>query len=307
MLLLEVLMSKKNTFIVFFILTLTALLISHPEIVKESNIQNDGLIKQVDHILLTPEDPRGLFNFLSQELKMPVVWQYQEYPGFASGGVFAGNVNLEALRFQNEAVNTPSKIAGIAFEPSAPTEELVKVLDHRQIPYAKPQPYEVGPDGSKMKLWTTTIIENILPGSFIFVCEYHMFNPPLMRKNMQKTFKKVDGGPLGIEYVGEIKIKLNERAEDFKKWQNLLKPYRCSQDGCFDLGKGPSLRFLESDKDYIHSLRIKVKSIKKAREYLSAKGLIRSADNHTVATNPDKTFGIIFEFFETRNKLNDKD
>jgi hypothetical protein len=63
-----------------------------------SNMTEDALaVKRIDHILLIPEDPRGLYDFLTQELRLPVAWAFREYEGFASGGVFVGNVNLEAL------------------------------------------------------------------------------------------------------------------------------------------------------------------------------------------------------------------
>jgi len=289
--------------IVFCIFMTAPLLICQLASEKEVGKKSSSIIKQVDHILLTPEDPQGLFDFLSQELKLPIAWPYQKYGGFASGGVFAGNVNLEALIFPHSVVSTSSKIAGIAFEPSTSTEEIVKELDRRQIAHGEPETYEVGPEGSKVKLWTNTIIENMVPGSFIFICEYHIHKiykvePTAMREKLEKDFKNVNGGLLGIEYVSEIKIKLKNRAKALEKWQNLLKPYECFQDGCFDLGKGPSLRFLESDQDYIYSLKLKVQSLKKAGDYLSSKGLIHTKDNHMVTTNPVKTFGIIFEFFE---------
>lgn len=288
---------------VFCIFMTASLLICQQASNIETGKQSSSIVKQVDHILLTPEDPRGLFDFFTQDLQLPTAWQYQKYGNFASGGVFAGNVNLESMILHPGAINTPSKIVGIAFEPSAPTEDIVKELDRRQIAHGKPEPYEVGPEGSKVKMWTNTIIENMLPGSIIFICEYHIYKiynvaPTAMRKKLQNDLIKVDGGPLGIEYVSEIKIRLKDKAKALKKWQNLLKPYECFQDGCFALGEGPSLRFLESDQDYICSLKMKVKSLKKASDYLSSKGLMGTKDNYTVKTNPDKTFGIIFEFYE---------
>jgi len=289
--------------IFFCIFITTSLLICHPTGDKEIEKEGSSVVKQVDHILLVQEDPRGLYDFLTKDLGLPVAWQYRKYKDFESGGVFAGNVNLEALSLLSGAGSAPSKIAGFAFEPSSTTDEIIKELDRRQIAHEEPQVFEMGPEGSRIKLWTNTIIENMLPGSFVFICEYHIYklykvDAKAMRRKLKNDLEKADGGTLGIKYVSEIKIKLKDKAGALKRWQNLLKPYECFKDGCFGIGKGPSLRFMESDQDYIYSLKIKVKSIKKAGDFLSAKGLVRTQDDHTVITNPEKTFGILFEFSE---------
>jgi len=55
---------------------------------------------------------------------------------------------------------------------------------------------------------------------------------------------------------------------------------------------------VESDKDYIHSIKIKVKSLDNAREFLSSRGLLGQDKKHSITLNPDKTFGILFEILE---------
>ena len=78
----EVLMRKMCLVAVFSIFFISAVLI-----VGASNLTESGsAVKRIDHILLTPEDPRGLYDFLTQELKLPTAWAFREYGGFASGG-----------------------------------------------------------------------------------------------------------------------------------------------------------------------------------------------------------------------------
>jgi hypothetical protein len=260
-------------------------------------------LEQVDHILLVPDNPRGLFDFFAQELKLPVAWPFREYGQFASGGVFAGNVNLEAAVFSGGSVNSPTKIVGIAFEPSGSTEEVVRELDRRQIAHLEPQSFEMGPEGNKMRMWTNTILEEMLPGSFIFICEYqiykiHKTDPSAVRNQLREALKKIDGGPLGIEYVSEVKIKVKERDKGLERWKTFFEPYERFQDGCFDLGKGPKIRFFEADANCIDSLRIKVKSLEKASGFLSSKGMVGKKNEQMVITDPQKTFGILFEFVE---------
>jgi hypothetical protein len=262
--------------------------------------ENSSIVKRIDHILLTPEDPRGLYDFLTQELKLPTAWAFREYEGFASGGIFFGNVNLEALVMNQDNLSSLSKIAGLAFEPAEPTTEVVEELKRRQIAHDEPRTYEFGPDQSKIKMWTTTILKDFLPGSVVFICEYHpgLFNPPAWRKSLQRKLKEIKGGPLGIEYVKKLELRIKDKEKALKKWQNLLSPYSFSPDGCFGIGDGPRLCMVESDKDYIHSIKIKVKSLDNAREFLSSRGLLGQDKEFSIILNPDKTYGILFEILE---------
>lgn len=260
-----------------------------------------NVAKRIDHVLLTPENPRGLFDFLTGTLKMPVAWAYREYEGFASGGVFFGNVNLEALVMNQSDLSSPCNISGIAFEPEESTEQAVEELKRRQIAFEEPQTYEFGQGQSKMKMWTTTMLKDFFPGAVVFLCEYHpgIFNPPAWKKTLQKTLKKIEGGPLGIEYVLEMEIRVTDKEKALEKWRHFLSPHATSSSGCFTIGDGPRLRFRESDKNMIHPIRIKVKSLDKAREFLLTQGLLGKDEGQSIKLDVNKTFGILFEILES--------
>lgn len=270
-------------------------------VVRAGHLTESGsVVKRIDHILLTPEDPHGLFDFLTEELKLPTAWAFREYEGFASGGVFFGNVNLEAIVMNKGSLTSPSKIAGVAFEPAGPTGKVLEEIKRRQIAHDEPRTYEFGPEKSKIKMWTTTILKDFLPGSVVFICEYHpgLFNPLAWRDTLKKRLKEIKGGPLGIETIKEIEIRVADRENVLQKWQNLLSPHLFSSDGCFALGDGPRLCIVESDKDYIHSIKIIVKSLDNAREFLLSRGLLEQDKMHSITLNPVKTFGILFEILE---------
>jgi len=279
----------------FFIMIIAALFLGASNMTESASV-----VKRIDHILLTPEDPRGLYDFLTQELKLPTAWAFREYEGFASGGIFFGNVNLEALVMNRDNLSTQSKIAGIAFEPAGPTDEVVEEIRRRKIAYDEPRTYEFGPEQSKIKMWTTTILTDFLQGSVVFICEYHpgIFNPPAWRKTLQKQLEEIKGGPLGIEYVKKVELRVSDKEKALQKWQNLLSPYLFSPDGCFAVGDGPRLCMVESDRDSIHSIKIKVRSLDKAREFLSSRELLSQDKKVSIILNPDKTFGILFEILE---------
>jgi hypothetical protein len=300
--------------VVFGLLITAGLLFCQSVGFREEGKDFQGLVKQVDHIMLDSENPRELFDFFAQELKLPVVWPYQEYGNAASGGVFAGNVNLEPILFRrkHETLTTSSKIIGLAFEASRPTEEILEELGRRKIFYFPPETMRLGSEDSKMKIATNTVLQKLLPGSFVFICEYHIyqaFNTDLarMRKKWKNDLAKNDGGPLGIVSVSEIKIKTKNKAEALKNWQNLLRPNACFRGECLDLGEGPSLCFLDSDQDCLYSLKIKVKSLEQACRFLSGKGFMEAKDKQTVTTKPDKSFGILFEFTEMDGETRNQD
>jgi hypothetical protein len=48
----------------------------------------------------------------------------------------------------------------------------------------------------------------------------------------------------------------------------------------------------------IDSLRIKVKSLEKVSDFLSTREMVGTKNEQRVITDPNKTFGILFEFFE---------
>lgn len=77
------------------------------------------VVKKVDHITISSTDAPGLFNFFTRELGLPVAWPLAEYPGFTTGGVQAGNVNIESLHMGKSGApaTASADIYGIVFEP----------------------------------------------------------------------------------------------------------------------------------------------------------------------------------------------
>jgi len=67
------------------------------------------IIRQVDHILIQTSDAKYLFDFLADTLQLPVAWPLADYSGFTSGGVAAGNVNIEVLRFADQKESSSTR------------------------------------------------------------------------------------------------------------------------------------------------------------------------------------------------------
>jgi hypothetical protein len=80
------------------------------------------IVRRLDHIVVRTDAPEGLFSLFADALQLPVVRGVATHDFFTSGGVFAGNVYLEMMRFgrakkTSTAQTAGAKVFGIAFEP----------------------------------------------------------------------------------------------------------------------------------------------------------------------------------------------
>ena len=127
------------------------------------------LVKQVDHLMIRVDDSSShqLFSLLSDTLQFPVAWPLTLYPAFKSGGIFAGNVNLEFLTVGSQLVrpSRPSSSAclyGCAFEPY-PLSESFQELARRPIPHLPSMPYrQKNAAGQLVTVWTNVLLGNLL-------------------------------------------------------------------------------------------------------------------------------------------------
>lgn len=237
------------------------------------------IVNKVEHILLKVEDTntqQRLWNFLADTLKLPTVWPLNDYGTFASGGVFAGNVVLEVVRFTNDFSNEGNaKLYGFAFEPYADTELCIKELDNRQISHSKPDSYiYISEDGTKDTLWITFDISDVLTDeTSIFVCDYKI-DVKSGRIQASQELRNIRGGPLSLERVKEILVGTTNVKSEKKRWQNLMAPYSYDENNGFLLAEGPAIRIVENDDDSLVELLLEVTSFSQARSFLEEHNLL---------------------------------
>ena len=72
-------------------------------------------VTKIEHFFASSPKPEKLFQFFSKELELPVLWDYQSWGDFASGGVTLGNVAFELVTlrcryniFQWNCIRTPA-------------------------------------------------------------------------------------------------------------------------------------------------------------------------------------------------------
>ncbi len=86
---------------IVYLLILTGIFCKYANALANTELQEGPLVKKVDHIVVQTDDPKGLFDLMAETLGLPVAWTLAVYPGFSTGGIHAGNVNIELLTSAN--------------------------------------------------------------------------------------------------------------------------------------------------------------------------------------------------------------
>lgn len=236
--------------------------------------RENKIIRQVDHILIASNDAEELFSLLSDTFQLPVVWPMANYGRVHSGGVSAGNVNLEIVKMPVTGEDAArSRFIGLALEPE-PLESSLAELDSRGIRHGAAVPLTtLIADGSIATLWTTVMLPDVSNSAMIvFLCEY-THDVAAQRRDALEQLQALDGGPLTLESVREIVVGTMDLQGSQESWQKLFNPLSPTHKGVWQPDGGPALRLIEAEKDGIQELIIQVRSLSQARLFLLEQGL----------------------------------
>ena len=256
------------------------------------------IVRQVDHILVESGDPRALFSFFAEVLQLPVAWPLAESQGYTSGGLGAGNVNLEIFQYADRK-NAPARripqahFAGLAFEPYALSNALSE-MKLRGIPQGSLEPYvSTLPKGSQGVLWTTVTLPSFSrPGMSLFLYEYspEFLKVKVRREQLGNRLILNRGGPLGFQSVKEIVIAAANLQKAKVSWTQLLgEP---TPSGTWRAGTGPAIRLIPGSVDQIRELICKVESLDRAKAFLKKNRLLGSAALNELSLNPPNAQGL---------------
>jgi hypothetical protein len=125
------------------------------------------VFKQLDHLIARVQDPRPLFDTLTETLGLPVAWPLASFPAFQSGGVALGNVYLEIMQCGPRRASKPGRFCAIAYE-ATPIDESVRELSRRGIPHTPAAPYfERGESGKRTHIWSNAVLGRMLGRDFL--------------------------------------------------------------------------------------------------------------------------------------------
>jgi hypothetical protein len=262
------------------------------------------IIRQVDHILVESSDPESLFKFFSDTLQLPEAWPLTENQGFVSGGVGTGNASIRFYR-PAESGSAPTRdiaearYAGLALQPY-PLTNALRELQICKIPYDDPEPYiSTLPNGSSGTLWTTVSLPSFSrPGMTIFLYEYSpaFLRVEARRQQLGNRLALNNGGPLGIQSIGEIVIAAKNAKADRAAWKQLLEKKTTS--GTELLEPGPSIHLNPGSEDGISEIAFTVKSLARAKEFLDKHRLLKTANPRSIALDPSKVQGLKIRLME---------
>jgi hypothetical protein len=103
---------------------------------------------------------------------------------------------------------------------------------------------------------------------------------------------------LGIERIKEIRVGYADK-KGLAKWKEVIKPSLMSDNRLWKINDDQSIRFIESDKREVNAVVLKVKSLKKAKDWLSENKLLGKVSKDEIALDSSKTFGLLI--FLTEN------
>lgn len=274
---------------------------------KSSSAQPEPVIQKVDHVVMLSNDPHQLFTLLTGTLGLPVAWPFAEYPGFASGGVQMGNVNIETIHFaEGSPLPYPgsppvyrdgrdASLFGIVLEPySLPT--LSDVLRARGALPGAPSDQMGEYEGHPVRLWTNMFLQALgLDSYVVYTCEYspgykallsqHRATPPL--------------GNIGLLSIREIVVGAKDLPATLHAWDRLLAPVR-SVESRYEIGSGPALRFVEATDNRIISLVLEVGSLQTARSVLEQAGLLGSVSENEISIDPSRVQALDIRIVEKK-------
>jgi len=254
------------------------------------------VVKKVDHVAVSSDDPAALFKLLTGPVGLPVAWPYSKYPGFATGGVHAGNVNIETLHLGPPAkTSAPGAMYyGIVLEPY-PLAESVPELKSRGAMPGKAEVTMTQVDGKQVPAWTNVTLKALCgPGYVVYLCEY----TPQMKSALEGRQTTGPQGPLGVVSVEKVVVTSTDSATLRETWSMAMAPDAMSAAGMLAMGTGPAIQVDEGGEDAITSLVFKVASLETAKSALIDAGLLGTATETAITIDPAKVQGLQIVFVQ---------
>jgi hypothetical protein len=266
----------------------------------EGSANEDIFLSRIDNILLRASDPEPLFTLFAENLGLPVVWPLRSYGPFTSGGVRAGNVNLEIVSFSAPQHSASSgHLYGIAFEPSGSLEQVIRGLDRQELRHSRVMPFRgMRPDGKLGIIWRTVLLPDLQPeDSMVFLCEYAWDTQP-KRRALSRQLEQQEGGCLGMIRVEAVTIGAHDLGQATRLWRSYIGKPPVHDGHEWLLGDGPAIRLVEADQDRLLSLQIDVRSFARTRACLAKLGVPHDGNDEMIHATGGVLGEIHLEFRE---------
>lgn len=247
------------------------------------------VVKKIDHVAIGSGQPGALFATFTKTLGLPQAWPFVSYPGFATGGVFMGNVNVETLQVSQVGAGN-SLFYGIVLDPY-PLAQSVPAMQARGGQPSAPQVQyrEIG--GTQVKFWTNVTLKSLCAGSYIvYLCEYTALAKKALTAGTAGL--KPPLGKVGLQSVREMVITARDPQATVQQWQQVLAPLGMTSDGALAIGSGPAVHVIKGTRDRISGMIWQVASLSNAKTFLKQKGMLGTATANSVKIAPAAVQGL---------------
>ncbi len=257
-------------------------------------------VREVDHIMIRTGDPTSLYRLFTEVLRLPSAWPLLKRGDATSGGASFGNVNVEAIRFDDQK-ESAARLVGFAFEP-APLTSALQELRRRKIRYGELRAVSVpARDGSTQTAFTNVTLLDVSDSddpadatTHVFLCEY---NPAYLavrarRTRLERELQATGGGPMGVVALREIVVGAKDLDRAIALWGRLLGDRRPVARGLWRVGDGPAIRLVPAETNGMLALVVTVSSLARTREFLAQHHLLGAAEDGLTTIDPAATQGI---------------
>jgi len=267
---------KKTLFVVLLMMQLIA-----------ANAQ----ITKIEHFNVHAQAAPALFAFFKSTFQLPVVYDYQSYGNFSSGGLWLGNTTLEFVDY----TGNPYKQAifkGIALEPKHNTDSIIALLDKNKVNHSAPLATKFKVNDEDKTFWTNTVLNDLTSADVrVFVCDYAdraFVNTPKARAN--DSLAAIDGGPLGIIGLNTIVFGTQDLDKTIQNWAKIPGITNLGNN-TFQFTEGSRVQFEKMDKNSIIEIVVNVKSKERAAQFLDKNQLLKK-DGDTIMVDPEQIHGL---------------
>lgn len=261
----------------------------------------ENTIAKVEHFLAYSTEAQALHEFLHREFMLPEMWPFTNYGSFSSGGLILGNVVFETIQDSSGEQGQPGRayFKGIALEPVGSAEPTLEWLDQRSIGHTPPDPFTMMIEGSEEVFWVTFGLEVPPADATIFVCDYT--DRELIRQGREagaQELRRVEGGPLGVQGLGEIILQMGDPSTGTEEWKKLLGPERLVSEGLFRFSEGPAIRLERGEPEGLREIVLEVGSLEDAEVYLDSKGWLGETGQGHLTIAPSSVQGLTIRLRE---------
>lgn len=202
----------------------------------------------LDHIILESDRSAELFTFFKDVLGLPEVWKYADYSGFTSGGVCAGNVNIEIM------AGKTARWRGLAFT-GAPLADALPELDRRGIRHSPAQ---------RFTNFSVAFVQELLPaGDILLLVEFHL-DTTARNAAAREALARSGGGRLGVIGLPQVSL-----SADRNLWTRFLAPAPLERP----IAESPAI-YLTEGSGGVAGVVMAVRSLNAARSALRDLGLL---------------------------------